>query len=152
MAAPAAKLRRIADHLHLPVSNDTAGAIDRYAAEFISVGFRHDQAADQAGDGINPLTWSLYRRLLGLARDAAAPDDTNLALELEQMTLRFKAMSPTLALVDELESELRRRGPTLRGMLMAAWKHLPTSATLGDLRALLKARSAHRAGRHAIGR
>ena len=68
------------------------------------------------------------------------------------MTLQFKAMSPTLALVDELESELRRRGPTLRGMLMAAWKHLPTSATLGDLRALLKARSAHRAGRHAIGR
>jgi hypothetical protein len=38
-------------------------------------------------------------------------------------------------------------------MLMAAWKHLPTSATLGDLRALLKARlAAHRAGRHAIGR
>ena len=153
MAAPAAELRRIADRLHLPASDETARAIDQYAGEFISTGFRHDQAADQAGDGINPLTWSLYRRLLGLARDAAAPGDASLAQDLEQLTLSFKAMSPILALVDELESELRRRGPTVRGMLMAAWKHLPTSATMGDLRALLKARlAAHRAGRHAIGR
>ena len=152
MTAPAAELRRIAHHLHLPISQETARGIDRYAAEFVSVGFRHDQAADQAGDGINPLTWSLYRRLLDLARDASAPGDPDVALDLAQLTLRFQAMSTTLALIDNLEGELRRRGPTLRGMLMAAWKHLPTSATWGGLRTLVKARSGNRAGQHAIGR
>jgi hypothetical protein len=155
IAAPANELQRIARHLQLPVSSEALRAIDRYAAEFVSVGFRHDQAAERNGDGINPLTWSLYRRLLDLASDASAPADPDIALDLAQLALRFKAMSTTLALVDELEGELRRRGPSLRGLAMAAWKHLPTAATLADLRMLLKARSSDRDAprrHHAIGR
>lgn len=154
IAAPAGELRRIAHGLRLPLSTDSDSAIGRYAHEFVSVGFRHDQAPDQAGGGINPLTWILYRRLLDLARDAARPDDPDVRLDLTQLAQRFQAMSSTLALVDELEGELRRRGPTLRAMALAAWKHLPTAATLSDLRALLKARSSGRAAsadQHVVG-
>lgn len=148
IAVPADQMRRIATQLRLPVSSQVDAAIARYAAEFVSEGLRHDQKQAQTGDGVNPLTWDLYRRLLDLARDAAAPGEPDTALDLAQLARRFEIMSTTLSLVDTLEGELRRRGPTLRGMALAAWKHLPTAATLGDLRALLRARpSSHAAGR-----
>lgn len=148
IAVPADQMRRIATQLRLPVSSQVDAAIARYAAEFVSEGLRHDQKQAQTGDGVNPLTWDLYRRLLDLARDAAAPGEPDTALDLAQLARRFEIMSTTLSLVDTLEGELRRRGPTLRSMALAAWKHLPTAATLGDLRALLRARpSSHAAGR-----
>jgi hypothetical protein len=152
IAQPADELRRIAHHLRLPVSTESANDIDRYAAEFVSTGLRHSQADTRSGDGVNPLTWTLYRRLLDLAHDAARPTDTDVALDIAQLRQRFKAMSSTLALVDTLEGELRRRGPGLRGMALAAWKHLPTAATLADLRALFKPRAADRAKAHATHR
>jgi hypothetical protein len=133
----------------LPVSTETIRAIDRYAAEFISVEFRHDQA--RSGAGINPLTWSLYSRLMDLARDPSTASDADIGLDLAQLALRFKSMSSTLALVDELEGELRRRGPSLHGMAMAAWKHLPTAATFADLRTLLRSRSPGRGDQHPVG-
>jgi hypothetical protein len=154
IAAPAAELRRIAQSLQLPSSKESESAIRDYAEEFVSVRFRHDETADH-GDGVNPLTWALYRRLLALAQGTSAPDDPDVVLDLAQLARRFRAMSTTLALVDDLEGELRRRGPTFRGMAMAAWKHLPTAATLADLRALVKARLADRAAstnQHVIGR
>ena len=154
IAAPAGEMRRIAQGLRLPLSTETESAVGRYAQEFVSVGFRHDQATEQLADSINPLTWDLYRRLLDLACDASAPGDPDVALDLAQLARRFKAMAPTLALVDELEGELRRRGPTVRAMALAAWKHLPTAATLADLRALLKSRGAAATStrQHAAGR
>ncbi len=152
ISGAATELHRIARHLRLPLTAEVEAAVGRYATEFVSVSYRHDQAHERAGDGINPLTWSLYRRLLDLARDADAPADADIALDLAQLTGRFKAMSSTLALVDDLEGELRRRGPTLRGMAMTMWKHLPTASTLADLRQLLKSRSASRGNSHAIGR
>lgn len=141
ITAPAEQMRRIAKELHLYLSQKQIAAIAHYAGEFVSEGLRHDRKRDQAGDGVNPLTWDLYRRLLDLARDSAAPGDPDTALDLAQLARRFKEMSTTLTLVDELEGELRRRGPTLRAMAMAAWKHLPTAATLADLRSLAKARA-----------
>lgn len=154
IAQPSAQMRRLARGLQLPLSGEVEGAIERYAAEFVSEGFRHDQACEDAGDA-DPLTWALYRRLLDLARDAAGPRDPDVTLDLAQLSRRFKDMSSTLALVDQLEDELRRRGPGLRGMMLAAWKHMPTSATLADLHALLKARlgaSAASGHQHVIGR
>jgi hypothetical protein len=141
IGAPARELHRIGDHLQLPISTETTRAIDRYAAEFISVEFRHDLARERSGAEINPLTWGLYCRLLDLARDLSTLGDADTALDLAQLALRFKTMSSTLALVDDLEGELRRRGPSLRGMAIAAWKHLPTAATFADLRMLLRSRS-----------
>lgn len=140
IAAPGAEMRRVAYDLSLPLSRKSAAAVDRYAAEFVSSGYRHSQA--EAGDGINPLTWSLYRRLLDLASGAASPGHADVTLDLAQLAHRFKSMSTTLALVDDLEGELRRRGPTLRAMALAAWKHLPTATTLADLRGLLRSRPA----------
>ena len=49
IAAPASELRRIADHLQLPVSDDTTRAVKRYASEFVSIGFRHDRAGRAGG-------------------------------------------------------------------------------------------------------
>lgn len=141
IAQPSAQLRRLARGLQLPLSDKVESAIERYAGEFVCEGFRHEQAREDAGEDANPLTWALYRRLLDLARDASGPHDPDVALDLAQLTRRFWDMISTLALVDQLEDELRRRGPGLRGMLLAAWKHLPTSATLADLRTLLRARS-----------
>ncbi len=145
IAQPSAQMRRLARLLQMPLSEDIERAIEHYAAEFVFDGFRHDRTGEHPGKDANPLTWALYRRLLDLARDASSPQDPDIALDLAQLTHRFKDMSSTLALIDELEGELRRRGPTLRGMALAAWKHLPTPATLADLRTLLKARFGGRA-------
>lgn len=142
IATPAGEMRRVANDLRLPLPRETVAAIDRYAAEFVSSDYRHNQAA--AGDGINPLTWALYRRLLDLASGASSPADPDVTLDLAQLARRFNAMSTTLALVDDLEGELRRRGPTLRGMVLAAWKHLPTAVTVADLCALLRGRLSNR--------
>ncbi len=140
IADPRRQLRRIAGQLGLPVTPAVAAGIDAYAGAFVSASLRHAHGGGQEGEhggeqggAALPLTARLYRRLQSLATDDAAPDDPAVRQDLADLTAEFRAMTPMLRLVDELEDRLRRRGPSLRSLLLTAYSHLPTPATFSGL-------------------
>ncbi len=143
IADPRRQLRRVASRLGLPVTAAVDAGISTYAGDFVSAGLRHS-AAGESGETTVPLTWRLYQRLRALAVDEAGIDDLPVRRDLADLTAEFKAMAPMLRLVDELEDRLRRRGPSLRSLFLAAYSHLPTPATFSGLAAPTRYRNATR--------
>lgn len=120
---PVQEMCRLVARLDLPVSGHLAAEIDTYASGFVSPAYRRSEPVGPT----HPLTLRLYQVLLAHARDE--PEPGSLLDALADMAMEFDALDPVLRLVDTLEERLRSRGPTLRGMLLAAWSHLPTPAS-----------------------
>ena len=132
IADPRRQLRRIAGLMRLPVSDAVAAGIETYAGDFVSADLRHSHGAEQTNATL-PLTGRLYRLLQALAVDDAAAGDPAVRQDLADLTAEFKAMTPMLRLVDELEDRLRGRGPSLRSLFLTAYSHLPTPATFSGM-------------------
>lgn len=140
MADPAREMQRVALRLGLPLSADVKAGIAAYADGFVNTALRHHEAGSLAA-AVMPLTWHLYRHLSTLAGHEPTVGHPAITGDLAAMTAEFKAMAPTLRLIDELEDRLRRRGPTLRSLFFAIYSHLPTRRTLKDIAALSLAAS-----------
>ena len=78
MAQPRPQLERIAHRLALPLHEETAGEIDRFAAEFLDEGLRHTVFSPRDLGGESPearLTQEAYALLYSLAADRLEPPE-----------------------------------------------------------------------------
>jgi hypothetical protein len=109
LADPGPQLRRIAAALALPVTAQTAGAIEAYAGQFLRPGMRHSVFSEHDLHGrVNALTTAAYLWLRRLATDDGDASDPDLWSEWEEIERRLLVMAPVLRHLDRVQAELRR--------------------------------------------
>jgi hypothetical protein len=112
MQDPTKQLHRIADAIHLPIDSEVEKTIKTYSEDFATKDLyhhRHDPAALQDREELNPLTVDTYLWLHKLAKDEISADDPAFWAALADLQERFQSMAPVLRYVDFLEDELKRR-------------------------------------------
>ena len=112
MQDPKKQLHRIADAVHLPIDTEIEKSIKTYSEEFATKDLyhhRHDPAALQDREELNPLTVDTYLWLHKLAKDEISAEDPAFWAALANLQERFQSMAPVLRYVDFLEDELKRR-------------------------------------------
>ena len=130
LADPAPQLERVAAALGLPVTAQTAAAIQAYAGGFLRPGMRHSVFTDRDLDGdgrVNELTRAAYLWLRRLATDECDPHEPQRWREWEDIERRLAALSPVLRHVDRVQTDFRRAQWNPFGPLQAAahaWRRL----------------------------
>ncbi|MEZ5931155.1 MAG: hypothetical protein R3F54_04260 [Alphaproteobacteria bacterium] len=133
MRDPKAQLHRVAAGLDLPLGREVEAGIRAYAEGFATRDLyhhRHDPAALDEREELNPLTVGTYLWLHRLATDDIGPNDPELWSAIKDLQERFAAMAPVLRYVDFLEEELKRRYFGLAGL----WQKLQPRIGVGGKR------------------
>ena len=124
---PSAQLRRLAEQLKLPLSEQTQQDIDIFANTFLKRGLQHTQYSMddlKSASNINVLVRDAYGWLDRLSRDDIQATSTDLWCGWNKLNSGVSALGPILARMDALNRELRYAQWNPLSFLPASWNTL----------------------------
>ena len=127
MEDPTAQLRRLAERLELPLSDQAQQDISFFANSFIKPGLKHSHfSLDdlQSASSINVLVRDAYVWLDRLSRDDIQASSADLWRAWSKFDVGVSELGPILARMDALNRELRYAQWNPLSFLVASWKLL----------------------------